>query len=439
MAKQKERFLSGAIKNGHDKKKSEELFDLMAEFANYGFNKSHAAAYCVIAAQTAWLKNYYPVEFFAALLSTEMGDTDKVVKYIKLCRRRGIEIQPPHVSFSDYKFNVKGDVMYYSLGAIKGVGQAAVEAILEAREKLADKKFSTIQEIIQTVDLRRVNKKVVECLIKAGDLDAFGYHRAQMFQEYERILDAAEIQRRDKEVGQESLFAMMDEAEGNTGKHIELPAVEPWARMAQLCFEKEVLGFYLSDHPLSGYDVYARGYTDMNIQELKNVPHKKKVSIVGLVADKREVITKKGTRMAFLQVEDMTGAIEVVAFPDSFASSEALLKQELPLLITATVERDGDAHKLILERVQLLGPLLKNAGHVILRMNEELMPKLAKIQEKLKGFPGETRLSFEMSLPELEKRVVLDILEPKGVSLTHDFFESMQSEMESPERIEVRP
>jgi len=438
MAKQKERFLSGAVKNGHDQKKSEELFDLMAEFANYGFNKSHAAAYCVIAAQTAWLKHYYPVEFFAALLSTEMSDTDKVVKYIKLSRRRGIEIQPPHVSFSDYKFNVKGDVIYYSLGAIKGVGQAAVDAIIEAREKLPAKKFATLQEFFETVDLRRVNKKVVECLIKAGALDGFGYHRAQMFQEYEKILDVAEGRRRDQEVGQESLFAMMDDAE-NPNVATELAHVEPWSRMAQLTFEKEVLGFYLSDHPLTGYDIFARGYTDFSIQDLKNVPHKKKVSVVGLVGEKREVITKKGTRMAFLQVEDLTGAIEVVAFPDSFAASEALLKQEQPLLFTATVERDGDAHKLILERVQLLSNLLQGAGHVVLRFDEKLMAKLPRIQDKLKEFPGETRLSFEMMLPELEKRVILDILEPKGVRLTNDFLETITSEMENPELIEVRP
>jgi DNA polymerase-3 subunit alpha len=146
------------------------------------------------------------------------------------------------VSFSDYKFTVKGDTMYYSLGAIKGVGQAAVEAILEAREKLPEKKFESLQQFFETVDLRRVNKKVVECLIKAGALDGFGYHRAQMFQEYEKIIDVAEIQRRDQEVGQESLFAMMD-AEENPNQKIELPAVEPWARMAQLAFEKEVLGF----------------------------------------------------------------------------------------------------------------------------------------------------------------------------------------------------
>ncbi len=436
MAKQKDRFVSGAIKNGFDQDKSEELFELMAEFANYGFNKSHSAAYCVIAAQTAWLKYYYPVEFFAALLSTEMSDTDKIVKYIKLCRRRGIEIQAPHVNFSDYKFNVKGDVMYYSLGAIKGVGEAAVQAILEAREQLPEKKFSSLQEFFETVDLRRVNKKVIESMIKAGALDSFGYHRAQMYHEYEKILDIVEAKRRDTEVGQESLFAIMD---GGKSETLDLAEVAPWHRMAQLGFEKEVLGFYLSDHPLNGYDMVSRAWTDGVILDLKNLPHKKKVAVVGLIVDRREIITKKGTRMAFMQLEDLGAVVELIAFPDSYAKFEILLKQDQPLLISAVLERDGDSHKLILEKAELLNQILGRASKAVFTIDEALLPKLEKLQEKLKLFPGETRLSFEMQLSDLEKRVTLDILEPKGVTLSHDFFESIQNEIGPTEFIEIRP
>jgi DNA polymerase III subunit alpha len=435
MAQQKDRFVSGAVKNNFDLKKSEELFELMAEFANYGFNKSHSAAYCVIAAQTAWLKYYYPVEFFAALLSTEMSDTDKIVKYIKICRRRGIEIQPPHVNFSDYKFNVKGDVMYYSLGAIKGVGEAAVQAILEARESLPDKKFTSLQEFFEKVDLRRVNKKVVECLIKAGALDDFGYHRAQMFQEHEKILDIVEGKRRDFEVGQESLFAIMDEGKP---EKIELPEVPPWHRMAQLGFEKDVLGFYLSDHPLNGYELVSRAWTDGIIQDLKNFTHKKKVALVGLIVDRREIITKKGTRMAFMQLEDLGGVVELIAFPDSFAKFEVLLKQDQPLLISAVLEKDGDSLKLILEKAELLNQMLQRASRAVFKIDQSLISKLDILQEKLKAFPGETRLSFEVELPDLEKRVTLDIIEPKGVTLSHDFFESIQNEVGRTQFIEIR-
>jgi DNA polymerase-3 subunit alpha len=437
MAQQSSRFASGAERNGFDKEKAKELFDLMAEFANYGFNKSHSAAYCVIAAQTAWLKHYYPVEFFAALLSTEMGDTDKVVKYIKICRRRGIVISPPHVNFSDYKFNVKGDVMYYSLGAIKGVGEAAVQAIIEAREALPEKKFSTLQEFFEKVDLRRVNKKVVECLIKAGALDGFTYHRAQMFQEYERVLEMVEGTKRDLEVGQESLFSMMDDAKETS--QIELPAVPQWGRMAQLTFEKEVLGFYLSDHPLNGYDTFCRSWMETTIADLKDINHKKKVSLVGLVASVRELITKKGTRMAFLQLEDLTSMVELVVFPDVFAQSEQLIKQELPLLVTGTLEKDGESLKIIVERIELLSNLLQKAKQVVLRINESLLPQLGQLQEKLKSFPGETRLSFEMDLPDLQKKVILEIADPRGVRLSNDFFENIRAEMGEGDLIEVRP
>jgi DNA polymerase III subunit alpha len=438
MDQQKDRFVSGAVANGFDKAKSIELFDLMAEFANYGFNKSHSAAYCVIAAQTAWLKRYYPVEFFAALLSTEMSDTEKIVRYIKLCRRRGIEIQAPHVSFSEYKFNAKGDVVYYSLGAIKGVGEAAVLAIIEARETLPGKKFESLQQFFEVVDLRRVNKKVVECLIKAGALDGFGYHRAQMFSGYDKIIDLVETKRRDQEVGQSSLFDMMDEQAGE-GSNFELPQVELWKKSSQLTFEKEVLGFYLSDHPLNGYDTFCKPWTDGGLLDLKNLPHKKKVALIGMIVERREIITKKGTRMAFLQFEDLSAGIELIAFPDSYAKYETLLKSEQPLRILAILEKEGDSQKLILEEVKPVEELLSKAKKVIFRIKPEWSSKLGLLQEKLKSFPGETRLSFELALPELEKTVLLDILEPQGVNLSNDLFDSLKTDMGSTDFIEVLP
>ncbi len=437
MAKQKDRFVSGALKNGHDRKKSEELFDLMAEFANYGFNKSHAAAYCVIAAQTAWLKHYYPVEFFAALLSTEMSDTDKVVRYIKLCRRRGIEIQPPHINFSNFKFNAKGDAVYYSLGAIKGVGQAAVEAIIEAREKLPDQKFESLQQFFEVVDLRRVNKKVVECLIKAGALDNFGFHRAQMFSGYDKIIELVEAKRRDQEVGQSSLFEMMDQESGTDA--FELPDVELWKQSAQLSFEKEVLGFYLSDHPLAGYDMFCRPWVDANLSDLKNVAHKKKVAMIGVISERREIITKKGTRMAFLQFEDIHGSVELIAFPDSFAKYETLLKSDQPIRIVAVLEKEGDAMKLLLEEVKAVSDLLGKAKKVVFRLDQSRSAKMEILQQKLRSYPGETRLSFELALPELEKKVLLDILDPKGVLLSNDLFDSLKTDLGTPDFIEVVP
>ncbi|MBY0314917.1 MAG: DNA polymerase III subunit alpha [Bdellovibrionales bacterium] len=428
MNQQRSRFVDGAVKNGFDQKKSEELFELMAEFANYGFNKSHSAAYCVIAAQTAWIKHYYPVEFFAALLSTEMSDTDKIVKYTREARRRGTEIKPPHISYSDYKFTVKGDVIYYSLGAIKGVGEAAVQSIVETREGLPGKKFESLEQFFETVDLRRVNKKVIECLIKAGALDGFGYHRAQIYQEYERILDAAEVSRRDREVGQESLFAMMEESSSSSSK-IVLPAVTPWADLAQLSFEKEVLGFYLSGHPLQGYAALAAIWSDCEIKNLKDRPAKKKVRLFGMVASHREIITKKGTRMAFLQFEDLTAQVELIVFPDVYANAEALIKMDLPILLTGTLEKDGDTVKIIAEKLEMTGNLLKKVQKMTLKIDESIESKLPTLHAKFKEHPGDTRLSLEMILKGLDKTIVLDILEPKGVALSDEFFQNIKNEV----------
>jgi len=312
MDQQRERFLRGAKERGYDEKKSDELFDLMYKFADYGFNKSHAAAYCVVAAHTAWLKNYYPAEFFAALLSTEMSDTDKVVKYSKDAQRHGLEVVPPHVNYSNYQFAVHGNKIYFGLGAIKGVGEAAVDSIVETRALLPHKKFETIEEFFATVDLRRINKKVIECLIKAGALDQFGPHRAQLYAQYTKFIEHSERKKRESEFGQSSLFEMMGEE--NDDVSVVLDPVKPWGRLGRLALEKEVLGFYLSDHPLQGSASLSALWKTCDIGELvtywaqrgeklpptpqEGVRHKDqgkpRVTLIGIISEFRDLITKKG-------------------------------------------------------------------------------------------------------------------------------------------------
>jgi DNA polymerase-3 subunit alpha len=268
MAKQKTRFMKGCEQNQLNPKKAEELFDLMAKFAEYGFNKSHAAAYCVVAAQTAFIKAKYPVEFYAALITTEMGDTDKIVKYIRDATQHHIPVKGPDVNRSDYFFTAKGGEIVFGLGGVKGVGEAAVEAIMEARAKLPEKKFSSILEFFETVDLRRVNKKVIECLTKAGAFDGMHPNRAQLHDGFERYLEASEQKRIDLERGQVSLFDMG--GFDNTEK-IELAEKEDWPRSIRLGFEKEVLGFYISDHPLNGLDGVIKNHVTGDIQGLEKV------------------------------------------------------------------------------------------------------------------------------------------------------------------------
>lgn len=436
MAQQRKRFLEGAKANEHDTERSEMLFDLMAKFAEYGFNKSHSAAYCVIAAQTAWLKSYYPVEFYAALLSTEMSDTDKIVKYIKLCRRREIDIQPPHVNHSDYKFTVKGEKLYYSLAAIKGVGQSAVEAIIEARETLDKKEFESLEQFFEVVDLRRVNKKVIECLVKAGAFDGFGYNRAQLFGGFEKFVDAAETKRQDREIGQESLFSLVEDSDEQ--EVVTLPDCPEWARMTRLNYEKEVLGFFLSDHPLNGYENICRAWANTQVNQIEEVKHKSKVTLVGMVTQFREIITKKGTRMAFTQFEDLTGSIEVIVFPQTYAEFESIIKEEVPLVITGILENKEDEDcKIIADKITTLSQSINNAKSILFKINSKMESGLGQLRKRIDDNPGETRVKIELNLDSLRKSVLYDIRDPKGIKLSNEFLEGLQQDFGGVDFVEI--
>ncbi|MFN7825491.1 MAG: DNA polymerase III subunit alpha [Pseudobdellovibrionaceae bacterium] len=455
MDQHRQRFLKGAKEKGFDEKKSGELFDLMAKFADYGFNKSHAAAYCVIAAQTAWLKNYYPAEFFAALLSTEISDTDKVVKYVKDAQKRGIKVLPPHVNYSDYLFNVVGEEIYFGLGAIKGVGENAITAIFEARNTLPGKKFSSLSEFFETVDTKKLNKKVVECLIKAGAFDGFGYHRAQLMNGYPQFLDRAEEARKDKEIGQVSLFDLGEASE----KEVKLETVKPWSRTLSLANEKEVLGFYLSDHPLKGFENLSAVWTTAQVQSLPQIAEdhkakqvkdnapkrydprnrdqgKKRVILSGLLVESREVITKKGTRMAFSKLEDLSGAVELVIFPDTYAKVSDFLKEERPVLIGGLLESDEGALKVIVDSIILLEDVLKKTKRVSVHLDQVQEENYGKLISLLSEFPGATQLDFVISLKDLGTEVCIES-ELKSVQVSNELLESLHAQFGGTQFVKV--
>ncbi len=467
MDQHRARFLSGAKKNGHDEKKSEELFDLMYKFADYGFNKSHAAAYSVITIQTAWVKTHYPAEFFAALLSTEMGDTDKVVKYVKDAQKRGLMVKPPHVNYSEYLFTVKDNEVYFGLGAIKGVGEAALKAIFEARELLPSKKFQSLEEFFAVVDTRKINKKVIECLIKAGAFEDFGYHRAQLVAGYPQFLDRAEEIRKDRESGQSSLFDMdMGDGSSTNDQKVVLDPINPWTRAASLAFEKEVLGFYLSDHPLKGYENLAQVWVTGKVSELPKIGEehkakmdaaqgdkpvakpkwdpknrdagKKRVVVAGLITEAKELITKKGTRMAFAKVEDLSGACELVIFPDSYARNEALVKDERPMLIAGMLEVADGVAKIMVDSISPLEDVLKKTKRMILHLDRLKSEDFGKLHTVLEGHPGTTRVEFMMQLPELKKEVSLELETAVTVGVTNEFFETVHSQFGQTDFIEMR-
>lgn len=420
MAKQKKRFLAGAKENDFDLAKAEELFEQMAQFAQYGFNKSHAAAYCVISAQTAWLKRYYPVEFFASTLSTEMSNTDKVVQYVKDARDHDIEVRAPHVNYSLRKFNVKDDTIFFGLGAIKGVGDSAVDAIIEAREAKENKSFESLEDFFDNIDLRRVNKKVIECLIKSGALDGFDATRAQLMAGYTRFMERADTKKKEREIGQTNLFDLDPEQ----AEDVQLPDIEEWSKSQMLGGEKEVLGFYLSDHPLNGYEGILRPFVTGPISDLENIEKKQKVVVGGLVAGYREFITKKGTRMAFGQMEDLSGSVELIIFPDVFAKVEETLKLEKPVLVSGTFERDDRGEKILVETLSAFDDKLKSSKRLLLELDEPMIEKMESLKSLLEKHHGETSVAFQVGIDDLGKNVMLDAV-GLGVQISNDLFEDI--------------
>jgi DNA polymerase-3 subunit alpha len=457
MDQQRERFRKGAAEKGYPVDKSEELFDLMYKFADYGFNKSHAAAYSVITVQTAWLKAHYPAEFFAALLSTEISDTDKIVKYVKDAQKHGLRVQPPHINHSEYLFTVKGDEIYFGLGAIKGVGESAINAIFEAREKAPDKKFNSLEEFFELVDTRKLNKKVIECLIKAGAFDGFGTHRAQMSAGYPKYLERAEETRKDAEIGQSSLFDLAGQAEAK----VEMPKVKPWSRTISLANEKEVLGFYLSNHPLKGFENLASIWVSGSVADLPRIGQehaekqvkeeapkrydprnrdagKKRVVVAGLIAECRDLITKKGTRMAFAKVEDLTGSCELIVFPDAFAKFEMILKDERPLLIAGLLEvSEEGVPKIIVDNLSPLEDILKKTKKMTFRLDSLPEDQYEKLYSVLASSPGPTKVDFRVFLPDLGQEVLMEAEDLGGVMISNELLENIHSQFGTTSFIEV--
>ncbi len=348
MQRQRGLFVMGAEEKGVDSGQAGEIFDTIEKFAGYGFNKSHSAAYAMITYQTAYLKRFYPVEFMAALLTTESGSTDNVVKYIHEARTNGIKVLPPDVNISDRSFTVDYNVdeatrmrrkhkrtnyayIRFGLSAVKGLGAAALQAILETRAE--EKHFSSIYNFCEKVPSQKINKKVLEVLVKSGAMDGFGYPRSQLMGSVQRALDAAHSLQKDARVGQTNMFGMFT---ADDGAQIEetYDNVPPWAEKERLAYEREALGFYLSGHPLDRYVDDAKKLGAISTTQLTEQNHNASVVVAGIVASMRERRLKSGDgRWAIVTLEDTFGQAEVLTFRKVFEENEMVLKSGEPLLI----------------------------------------------------------------------------------------------------------
>ncbi len=351
MAKQKKIFLEGAKANKLDPKKAETVFDQMEKFAEYGFNKSHSAAYALIAYQTAYLKARYPVEFMAALLTEDMENTDKVIKNINEIRNMGIAILPPDINASCRDFTVHEKDIRFGLGAVKGVGGGAVEAIVEAR---GDGPFESLHDFCERVDLRRVNKRVVEALIKCGAFDTLQGRRAQFMAVLEEAMESGQKLQREKESGQESLFGTDQIVTQNGHAYGQLPELEEWPENVLLANEKEAIGFYITGHPLARHSEAIKRFATCATADLGEQNDKAEVSVCGIVTGIKLLNTRKGERMAFVTLEDLSGFVEMVVFPETYTQSAELLNSEIPLLVKGTVDVGEDACKILVSEVLTL-------------------------------------------------------------------------------------
>ncbi|MEI6209514.1 MAG: DNA polymerase III subunit alpha [Desulfuromonadales bacterium] len=345
MEKEKVPFLEGAAKQGVNLKKAEAIFDLMAKFAAYGFNKSHSAAYALIAYQTAYLKAHYPVEFMAALLTCDMDNTEKVVKNICDCREQGLDVLPPDINKSGLSFTVVDKSMRFGLGAVKNVGAGAIEAILEARK---DGPFKSLYDFCERVDLRRVNKRVIESLIKCGAFDAAAAAaRAALFEGLEAATSYGQKIQEENSSAQVSLFGTEEVVRGNGSGGMKLPDVPEWHDKEKLAFEKEALGFLISGHPLDRYSDDIKRLSSSEIANLVELTDGSEVRICGIVSAFKEITTKKGDRMGFATIEDLSGSVEITVFSDIYSVSSSLLKSDDPLFIIGKLEKGEKGCKVL--------------------------------------------------------------------------------------------
>ncbi len=333
MAKQREIFMKGATERGVDPQVAGHIFDLMEKFAGYGFNKSHSAAYALVSYQTAWLKAHYPGAFMAAVMSSDMDNTDKVVTFIDEARRMGLAILPPDINASDYRFTVQDEkTLRYGLGAIKGVGESAIDAILAAR---ADGPFQDLFDFCRRVDLKRVNRRVLETLIRAGALDRLGPNRATLMDNLTEALQLAEQAHRDAAVGQDDLFGLAPPADTG-GTYRESPE---WDDNTRLEGEKETLGLYLTGHPIEQYEGELAHMVSARIKDLR--PQRDQTVVVaGLAVGLRTMRTRRGDRMAFLTLDDRTGRIELAVFSELYDSHRHLIQKDRLLVVEGEVSVD---------------------------------------------------------------------------------------------------
>jgi DNA polymerase-3 subunit alpha len=397
MEAQRKKFLDGARSRDIDQNKARKIFDLMEQFAGYGFNKSHSTAYALLAYQTGYLKAHYPVQFMAALLTSEMSNTDKIVQYLGEAREMGLEVLPPDINQSDVHFLGRGEKeIRFGLAAIKNVGEGAIRAIIRKRAEVGP--FTGFFEFCEELDSRILNKRTLESLIKAGTFDSISPKRKSLIEVLDRAVEHGQKRQKDKLSGQGDLFGAIVQADD--APSVEVPDQGEWRDREKWANEKEVLGFYLSGHPLEKYQAELSRFCRFSVADVTTEVAGQEVSLGGVVAGHRRLQTKKGDTMAIFQLEDMSGTIEVLMWPAVYEKFKHYLESDTPVCVRGRCDVDARGEvKILAGDLMDLSSVWKNGVHkarIRIPVGQLEDNRIDRLQSLLRRYPGQCSLEFEL-------------------------------------------
>jgi len=438
MVKLREKFVEGAAKKKIQVDKAEKVYNQMAQFAKYGFNKSHSTAYALITYQTAYLKAHYTTEYMAALLSNEIGNSDKLAHYIDQCKGMGIEVLPPDVNRSDLDFTVEDGKIRFGLAGIKNVGQGAAQIIVQERNKGGE--FTSLLDFCIRLDLRKVNKRVLESLIKCGSFDPMGVSRAKLSEALDQVLATAQALQKQQNNKQKSLFSVSGNRDTEVLANTFLyPDVEDWPQSKRLLFEKELLGIFLTGHPLKEFEEKIKDLDVTPVSELIKTPGRKTVKVAGMVINSKEITTKKNKeKMAFVTLEDQTGSVEVLVFPSVFKEVEFYILPDEPIMVEGTVDKSKEVVKIKAISVTPLREVrVQKSFHIYLPSETVNTQNLFALKSLLENGNGSFPMVMHIMDDEAGEEAVISLPDPLHGSDSTEFVNSIRELFGDRARIEV--